>query len=211
MNNDYPPTFYEALYQLEHFNWQLTDSITDEAWELVHEHFYRLLHIEIDYLRQIRWDLRQWTPKPIGGAYGALRYTALVDYTDEATKNLGYGSGAPGDGEWDRVWGLTDKVFQRNKLLAVLGEIPREAWTTEEDAWDFVHGFVEEYLAYKTVEDYLLPNPWKPIIDVWEAGYLTLPCQPYSKRFDELKLILACKNEWREVVAFLPRQTKNSK
>jgi hypothetical protein len=96
-------------------------------------------------------------------------------------------------------------VFQKEKLKAVLGEVPREAWTTEREAWSFIYGFVEEYLAYKTVEDYLLPNPWEPIIEVWEAGYLTLPSQPYYKRFDELKLILACKGEWKEVAAFLPR------
>ena len=208
MKNDYPPAFYKALYQLEHFNWQLADSITDDAWELVHEHFYRLLHIEIDYLRQIRWDLRLWTPKPTGGAYGALRYTALVDYTDEVTNMLNYGSGDPGDGPWDRVWDLADKVFQKETLLAVLGDIPREAWATEGEAWEFVYGFADEYLAYKTVEDFLLPNPWAPIIEVWEAGYLTLPSQPYVKRFNEFKLILACKGEWREVVAFLPRTVK---
>jgi hypothetical protein len=205
MNNYYPPVFYKALYRLEHFNWHLADSITDESWELVHEHFYRLLKVEIDYLRKIRWDLRQWTPKPTDGAYGSLRYTALVDYTDEVTQKLGYESGVPGDSEWDRVWDLADKVFPKEKLKAVLGEIPKEAWTTEREAWDFIHEFVEEYLAYKTVEDYLLPNPWEPIIEVWEAGYLTLPGKPYLKRFDELKLILACKKEWREAVAFLPR------
>jgi hypothetical protein len=205
MKNDYPPAFYKALYQLEHFEWHLADSITDEAWEDVHEHFYRLLRIELDDLRHIHFDLRKWTPKPSGGAYGSLRYTALVDYTDEVTNMLSYGSGTPGDGPWDRVWDLADKVFQKEKLLAVLGDIPREAWTVEGEAWEFVYGFADEYLAYKTVEDFLLPNPWEPIIEVWEAGYLTLPSQPYVKRFDEFKLILACKGEWREVVAFLPR------
>jgi hypothetical protein len=204
MKTDYPPAFYKALHRLEYFNWKLANFITDEAWELVHEHFYRLLHIGIDDFKRHHLDLRDWTPKPSGGAYGSLCYTALVDYTEEVTKNLGYGSGAPGDGEWDRVWDLADKFFQKEKLLAVLGDIPREAWTTEKEAWYFIHGFVQDYLAYKTVEDYLLPNPWEPIIEVWEAGYLTLPTMPYSKRFDELKLILACKKEWREVVAFLP-------
>ena len=204
MKNDYPPAFYKALHRLEYFEWKLADSITDEAWELVHEHFYRLLHIEIDYLRQIRWDLRKWTPKPSGGIYESLCYTAIVDYPTAVVMQLGYGSDAPGDGPWDRVWDLADTVIQKEKVLAVLGEIPRAAWTKEKEAWYFVHGFIPEYLAYKTVEDYLLPNPWEPIIDVWEAGYLTLPSQPYSKRFDELKLILACKGEWREVVAFLP-------
>jgi hypothetical protein len=205
MKNDYPPAFYKALYQLEDFNWKLADSITDKAWELVHEHFYRLLHIAIDDFKRHHLDLRDWTPKPSGDAYGALRYTALVDYTDEVTKKLGYGSGTPRDGEWSRVWNLAEVVFQKEKLKAVLGEVPREAWTTEREAWSFIYGFVEEYLAYKTVEDYLLPNPWEPIIEVWEAGYLTLPSQPYYKRFDELKLILACKGEWKEVAAFLPR------
>jgi len=161
-------------------------------------------------LRQIHWDLRDWTPKPSGGIYDSLCYTATVDYPEEVVEQL-YGDGASGEGPWDRVWDLADKVFPKEKLLAVLEEVPREAWTTEKEAWYFVYDFFPEYLAYKTVEDYLLPNPWEPIIDVWEAGYLTLPSQPYSKRFDELKLILACKNEWREVVAFLPRQTKNSK
>ena len=204
MKNDYPPAFYKALHRLEHFDWKLADSITDEAWELVHEHFYRLLHIEIDYLRQIRWDLRLWTPKPTGGIYEALCYSTIVDYPTEVVIQL-YGKGVPGDGPWDRAWDLADERFQKEKLLAVLGDVPREAWTTEREAWSFIHGFVQDYLVYKTVEDFLLPNPWEPIIEVWEAGYLTLPSRPYVKRFNELKLILACKGEWREVVAFLPR------
>lgn len=204
MKNDYPPAFYKALHQLDHFDWKLADSITNEAWELVHEHFYRLLHIEIDYLRQIRWDLRRWTPKPSGGIYESLCYVATVDYPAEVFEQF-YGSGASGDRMWHRVWDLADKVFPKEKLLAVLGDIPREAWTTEKEAWYFGYDFFPEYLAYKTVEDYLLPNPWEPIINVWEAGYLTLPSQPYSKRFDELKLILVCKKEWKEVAAFLPR------
>ena len=204
MKNDYPPAFYKALYQLENFNWKLADFITDEAWDLVHEHFYRLLHNEIEYLRQIHWDLRLWTPKPTEGAYESLSYTAIVDYPAKIVAQL-YGSGISGDRPWDWAWDLADKKFQKEKLLVVLGDIPRDAWTTENEAWYFIHGFVQDYLTYKTVEDYLLPNPWVPIIDVWEAGYLTLPTKPYYKRFDELKLILACKKEWKEVVAFLPR------
>jgi hypothetical protein len=204
MKNDYPPAFYKALHRLEHLNWNLADFITDEAWELVHEHFYRLLHIELDDWRHHRLDLRHWTPKPTGGIYGSLCYSAIVDYPAEVVAQL-YGDGAPGEGPWDRVWDFADKVSQKEKLSVVLREIPREAWTTERESRDFIDGFIPEYLAYKTVEDYLLPNPWEPIIDVWEAGYLTLPSQPYSKRFDELKLILACKWEWKEVVAFLPR------
>lgn len=204
MKNDYSPAFYKALDQLEHFNWKLADSITDDAWESVHEHFYRLLHSEIEYLRQIHWDLRKWTPKPTGGAYESLCYSAIVDYPAKVVEKL-YDSGISGARAWDRAWYLADKMFTKEKLLAVLEEVPREAWTTEKEAWYFIHGFVQDYLTYKTVEDYLLPNPWEPIIDVWEGGYLTLPSQPYSKRFDELKLILACKKEWKEVAAFLPR------
>jgi hypothetical protein len=202
MKNDYPPAFYKALYRLEHFNWQLADSITDDAWECVHEHFYRLLRIELDYLRQIHWDLRQWTPNPTNGAYDSLCYTAIVDYPTEVVAKLGFNSDVSEDGEWDEVWYLAEKVFQKEKLLAVLGDVPGDAWTTETEAWEFIYGFVEEFLAYKTVEQFLLPNPWEPLIEVWEAGYLTLPGKPYSKRFNELKLILACKNEWKEVSAF---------
>ena len=204
MKNDYPPAFYKALYRLEHFKWKLADSITDEAWDLVHEHFYRLLHIELDDFRRHHLDLRHWTPKPTGGIYDGLCYSATIDYPAEVVKQL-YDSGAPGERPWNRVWDLADKVFQKEKLLAVLGEIPREAWTTEKEAWSFINDFFPEYLAYKTVEEHLLPNPWEPIIEVWEAGYLTLPSRPYLKRFNELKLILACKEEWKEVVAFLPR------
>jgi hypothetical protein len=127
MKNDYPPAFYKALYRLEHFNWQLADSITDDAWECVHEHFYRLLRIELDYLRQIHWDLRQWTPNPTNGAYDSLCYTAIVDYPTEVVAKLGFNSDVSEDGEWDEVWYLAEKVFQKEKLLAVLGDVPGDA------------------------------------------------------------------------------------